>query len=88
LAVRAAARIVSGVDLRAALATCRQPSNLRRTLTIAAVVGCILSIINEGDVIVHGDATGATIVKVCLNFVVPFIVSNLGVLTGNRTARA
>ncbi len=76
------------MELRAALRTCRQPSNLCRTLTIAAVVGCILSIINQGDVVVHGDATGATVVKICLNFVVPFIVSNLGVLAGDRTARA
>jgi hypothetical protein len=60
---------------------------LRRTLTIAAIVGCILSIINEGDVIVHGHATDATLIKVCLNFVVPFVVSNLGVLAGTRTAR-
>lgn len=76
------------MEFRAALRTCRQPSNLRRTLTIAAVVGCILSIINQGDVVVHGDTTGATVVKICLNFVVPFIVSNLGVLAGDRTARA
>ena len=76
------------MELRAALATCRQPSNLRRTLTIALVVGCILSIINQGDVIAHGDATGGTLLKVCLNFVVPFVVSNLGVLAGDRTARA
>ncbi len=73
--------------MRGALATCRQPSNLRRTLTIALVVGCILSIINQGDVIAHGHATSATVVKVCLNFVVPFVVSNLGVLAGDRTAR-
>jgi hypothetical protein len=79
---------VCAVDLREALTTCRQPSNLRRTLTIALVVGLILSIINQGDVIVQGDATGATVLKVGLNFVVPFIVSNLGVLTGDRTARA
>ena len=76
------------MELRAALATCRTPSNLRRTLTIALIVGCVLSIINEGDVIVHGNATGATAVKIGLNFVVPFIVSNLGVLAGTRTARA
>ena len=74
------------MEIRVALATCRQPSNLRRTLTIALIVGCILSIINQGDVIVHGDTT-ATVLKVCLNFVVPFVVSNLGVLTGDRTAR-
>lgn len=76
------------MQLREALATCRQPQNLRRTLTIPLVVGCILSIINQGDVIVHGDATAATVLKVGLNFVVPFIVSNLGVLAGDRTARA
>ena len=75
------------MELRAALDTCSATANLRRTLTIAAVVGCILSIINEGDVIVHGNATGATAVKICLNFVVPLIVSNLGVLAGTRTAR-
>jgi len=87
LVVRAVGRIVFSMEIRVALATCRQPSNLRRTLTIALIVGCILSIINQGDVIVHGDATGATVLKVCLNFVVPFVVSNLGVLTGDRTAR-
>ena len=88
MALRAAGRIVFAMELRAALATCRQPSNLRRTLTIALVVGCILSIINQGDVIVHGDATRGTLLKACLNFVVPFVVSNLGVLTGDRTTRA
>jgi len=76
------------MEFRAGLATCLTPSNLRRTLTIALIVGCVLSIINEGDVIVHGNATGATAVKIGLNFVVPFIVSNLGVLAGTRTARA
>jgi hypothetical protein len=75
------------MELRTALNTCSTPSNLRRTVIIAAVVGCILSIINEGDVLVHGHATGATAAKICLNFVVPFIVSNLGVLAGTRTAR-
>jgi hypothetical protein len=76
------------MELRAAMATCRTPSNLRRTLTIAGIVGCVLSIINQGDVIVHGNATPSTWVKIGLNFVVPFIVSNLGVLAGTRTARA
>jgi hypothetical protein len=72
---------------RLALATCRHPANLRRTIRIALVVGTILTLINQADVIVRGNATGLTVVKVCLNFVVPFIVSNLGVLTGSRTAR-
>ena len=55
----------SPVAVRAALRTCGKLSNLRRTVTIALVVGCILG----------------------LNFVVPFVVSNLGVLAGTRTAQ-
>jgi hypothetical protein len=73
---------------RAALATCRSPANLRKTLRIALVVGCVLTLINQGDVIVRGEATSLTLVKICLNFVVPFVVSNLGVLAGDRTARS
>jgi hypothetical protein len=69
-----------------ALATCRQPANLRRTIRIALVVGTILTLINQADVIARGNATALTVGKVCLNFVVPFIVSNLGVLTGTRSA--
>jgi hypothetical protein len=87
LAIRSRRRIVLRVELRAVLATCRHASNLRRTLTIAFLVGCIPSIINRGNVIAHGDATGATALKVCLNFVVPFVVSNFGAITGDRTAR-
>ena len=66
--------------------TCGKRSNLRRTLTIALVVGCILSIINEGALILHGQTSSGTAVKIGLNFVVPFVVSNLGVLAGTRTA--
>ena len=72
-------RIVEG------LACCFQRPNLRRTCTIALVVGCVLTLINQGDVLVEGRATAGTAVKVVLNFCVPFIVSNLGVITGSRT---
>lgn len=74
--------------LRAAVVTCRSPANLRKTLRIALVVGCVLTGINQGDVIANGHATALTGVKIGLNFVVPFVVSNLGVLAGDRTARS
>jgi hypothetical protein len=61
---------------------CGRPEHLRRTLLIALVVGTVLTAINQLDVIVRGDATAATAVKCALNYVVPFIVSNLGLLTG------
>jgi hypothetical protein len=62
---------------------CARPT-LRRTTRIAAVVGLVLTGINEGDGLVRGHVSGATGIKMALNFVVPFIVSNLGVLAGTR----
>ena len=45
-------------------------------------MGLLLTAINQLDVIVDGDATPLTAVKVALNFVVPFVVSNVGLLSG------
>lgn len=70
---------------RAALAYCRRREHLRRTLRIALVVGVVLTAINQLDVIVGGEATAGTWVKCALNFVVPFVVSNLGLLSGRRS---
>ena len=58
--------------------------HLRGTLRIALVVGVVLTLINQADVIIGGDASAATWVKVGLNFCVPFVVSNLGLLAGKR----
>ncbi len=74
-------------QLAEALSICTRRASLRRTLRIALVVGCVLTIINQGDVIVRGEARAVTAVKIVLNFCVPFVVSNLGVLAGDRTAR-
>jgi hypothetical protein len=56
--------------------------HLRRTLLIAAVVGLVLTVINQLDVILGGDTNALVWVKVGLNFCVPFVVSNLGLLAG------
>jgi hypothetical protein len=73
------------VRVQDALRIILEPQHLRRTLTIAIVVGTILTAINQGDVILKGEATSTTVVKAALNYVVPFIVSNLGLLAGART---
>ena len=73
--------------VRDALRICLKREHLRRTLTIALVVGTILTAINQADVILRGEASAATVVKGALNYVVPFIVSNLGLLAGARTER-
>ncbi|MCA1697958.1 MAG: nitrate/nitrite transporter NrtS [Actinobacteria bacterium] len=69
---------------RAAIAYCRRPEHLRRTLRIALIVGIVLTTINQLDVILRGEATTATWIKCAMNFVVPFVVSNLGLLSGRH----
>ena len=54
--------------------------HLRRTSVTAAVVGTVLFAINQADVVMRGDATWVIWLKVALTYVVPFVVSNLGVL--------
>lgn len=70
--------------MRDACAFCAQRRNLRRTLRISLVVGVILTVINQSGVIAAGNATTATWVRCALNFVVPFLVSNAGLLSGRR----
>ena len=70
--------------MRDAVAIVLEPAHLRKTLKIALIVGCVLTAINQLDVFIAGDATALTFVKTGLNFVVPFAVSNLGLLAGKR----
>lgn len=41
--------------------------------------------INQLDVVLGGRATAVTWIKVAVTYVVPFAVSNLGILTTRRT---
>jgi hypothetical protein len=67
-----------------AVAYCAQPRHLRRTIRIAIIVGIVLTAINQGSVIAAGHATVATWVRCALNFIVPFLVSNAGLLSARR----
>jgi hypothetical protein len=55
-----------------------------RTLRIALIVGSILFCINQLDVVLSGRATPATWIKGGITYLVPFVVSNVGVLVGAR----
>lgn len=59
-------------------------AHLRGTTRIALVVGTVLFAINHLDVVLAGDATAATWLKSGITYVVPFVVSNLGILTATR----
>jgi hypothetical protein len=73
-----------GTVIREAVTFCSQRRNLRRTIRIALLVGVVLTLINQGSVIADGHATTATWLRCVLNFVVPFLVSNAGMLSGRR----
>jgi len=58
--------------------------HLRKTVTIALIVGTVLFCINQLDVVLRGDATAVVWLKSVVTYVVPFAVSNAGVLVASR----
>lgn len=51
---------------------------------IALVVGTLLTIINQGSVLVSGNADAATALRVAANYAIPYAVSSLGYLAPFR----
>jgi len=60
------------------------PPYLKRTVRIALIFGSVLFAINHLDEVVLGHANAAVWIKGALTFLVPFSVSNLGVLVASR----
>jgi hypothetical protein len=56
-----------------------------RCVPIALVVGTVLSLVNQVDVIVGGEATAVTWIRVGVNYLVPFLVSSAGFYAGERS---
>jgi hypothetical protein len=50
----------------------------RKALPVAAVVGTVLSAVNQGSVIAGGLATASTWIRVGVNYAVPFVVASVG----------
>jgi hypothetical protein len=65
---------------------CLGPERLKRTIMTALIVGTVLTLLNQVDVIVGGEATTVTYLKCAANYLVPFIVSNVGMLIGRGTS--
>lgn len=57
---------------------------LRTSLPVALVVGTMLSVVNQGALVVAGGATSAVWLKVAFNYAVPFLVSSIGFLGAGR----
>ncbi len=58
--------------------------HLSRTGLTALIVGTMLFAINQLDVVVAGHATTTTWIKIAVTYLVPFCVSNIGLLIGFR----
>lgn len=63
------------------------PPYLRRTALIALAVGSVLFAINHLDEVLRGSATRVTWIKIAVTYLVPFTVSNLGLLVGSRVRK-
>lgn len=69
---------------REALRVCLHRSHLWSTVRIALLVGTILFAVNHLDVVLAGGATTSLWIKVGLTYLVPFCVSNWGILVATR----
>lgn len=55
-----------------------------RAISVALVVGTILMIINQADVLISGHVTVLVLAKIGLTYPVPFSVSTYSALAANR----
>jgi hypothetical protein len=59
----------------------RRPAVVRRCVVVALVVGTVLSLLNQGDVIVAGRVDRVVALRIIGNYLIPFVVANLGAMT-------
>ena len=62
----------------------RHLAMLKRSLTVALVVGTVLTLLNQGDIIFAGDWKAPLYWKVPLTYCVPFCVATYGALSNSR----
>jgi len=69
---------------REALSVVRYGPHLRKTIRVALIVGTIIFAINQLDIVLRHKATAVTYVKCVVTYLVPFCVSNYGILVATR----
>jgi hypothetical protein len=63
-----------------ALKVCCEWRHLKATGGIALLVGTWLTVVNQADVVWARGIDGALLLKIAINYLTPFVVSNLGLL--------
>lgn len=59
----------------------------RVAVPVAAVVGTVVSAVNQSDVIIGGQVTAITWVRIAINYLVPFVVASVAYLSACRGSR-
>lgn len=57
----------------------------RVAVPVAAVVGTVISVVNQAEVIISGHPTGMTWVRIVVNYIVPYIVASVAYLSACRS---
>jgi len=73
-----------GGTVKCILCVVRHLPMIRRSLMVGAVVGTILTLLNQGDSILTGNLKSALYWKIPLTYCVPFCVATFGALTNSR----
>jgi hypothetical protein len=72
---------------REAKAVVTRPTNLKKTVTVAFVVGSIFFATNQLGPILDGHTSAVVLAKSVLTCLVPFCVSNYSLLVASRAPR-
>lgn len=70
----------SWAKCKSALTVCCRLDHLKATGGVALLVGTWLTLVNQADVIVAQGFDIAVLLKVIVNYLTPFVVSNAGLL--------
>ena len=62
------------------------PRHLKKTMSVAVVVGTAFVTMNQLGIILDGHATALVWVKAVLTYLTPLLVSNYGLLSASRRA--
>ena len=60
------------------------PPVFGRAVAVALLVGTVLAVINQADVLLSGHVTALVLAKIGLTYLVPFSVSTYSALAANR----
>jgi hypothetical protein len=70
--------------IASALKVCCEWRHVRATGGIALIVGTWLTVVNQADVALTSGVDAKLLLKIAINYLTPFVVSNLGLLARKR----